>query len=94
MRFRHYGKNIEKMIATVADMEDGPEKEQLISMIAHHTKKLMLVHNKEGVDDAKILRDLSLYSGGKINLDPKTYLLHEFKEVKMPAHQGKKRKKR
>ena len=57
-------------------------------------KKLMLVHNKEGVDDAKILRDLSLYSGGKINLDPKTYLLHEFKEVKMPAHQGKKRKKR
>ena len=94
MRFRHYGKNIEKMIATVADMEDGPEKEQLISMIAHHMKKLMLVHNKEGVDDAKILRDLSLYSGGKINLDPKTYLLHEFKEVKMPAHQGKKRKKR
>ncbi len=94
MRFRHYGKNIEKMIAIVAEMEDGPEKDQLISMIAHHMKKLMLVHNKEGVDDTKILRDLALYSGGKINLDPNTYLLHEFKEVKMPVQQGKKRKKR
>ncbi len=94
MRFRHYGKNIEKMIATVADMEEGPERDQLISMIAHHMKKLMLVHNKEGVDDAKILRDLALYSNGKIDLDPNTYLLHEFKEVQAPAQQGKKRKKR
>ena len=93
-----FGRNIQNMVdycvGIVADMEDGPEKDQLISMIAHHMKKLMLVHNKEGVDDAKILRDLALYSGGKINLDPETYLLHEFKEVKMPAQQGKKRKKR
>lgn len=94
MRFRHYGKNIEKMIATVAALEDGEEKDVLISMLAHHMKKLMLQHNKEGVDDAKILRDLALYSDGRINLDPRTYLLHEFREVQQPQRANNKKKKR
>lgn len=81
MRYRHYGKSIENMIGVVAGMEDGEEKDKLISMIAHHMKKLQLIHNKEGVDDAKILRDLREYSAGKIDLDPQTYLLHEFKDL-------------
>ncbi|MDE7437957.1 MAG: DUF4290 domain-containing protein [Muribaculaceae bacterium] len=94
MRYRHYGKSIEKMIEVVGDMEPGEEKDLLISMIAHHMKKLMLIHNKEGVDDAKILRDLREYSEGRIDLDPNTYLLHEFKEA-TPVNQpkGKKKKK-
>lgn len=96
MRWRHYGKNIEAMIQVVADMEEGEDKDVLISLIAHHMKKLQFTHNKEGVDDAKILRDLSIYSGGKINLDPESYLLHEFKEVKVQTNnrkQGRKRRK-
>lgn len=94
MRFRHYGKNIEKMISIVADLEDGEEKDVLISMLAHHMKKLMLQHNKEGVDDAKILRDLALYSDGRINLDPSTYLLHEYREAPIQQRAVNKRKKR
>ncbi|MCM1369602.1 MAG: DUF4290 domain-containing protein [Candidatus Amulumruptor caecigallinarius] len=94
MRFRHYGKNIEHMIEKVAALEENEEKELLVSLIAHHMKKLMLQHNKEGVEDAKILRDLALYSNGKINLDPATYLLHEYKEIMPEKHQSKKKKKR
>lgn len=94
MRFRHYGKNIEKMIAVVSDLEDGEEKDALISMLAHHMKKLMLQHNPEGVDDAKILRDLALYSNGRISLDPNTYLLHEFKEMPVPQQPHNKKRKR
>lgn len=81
IHWRHYGKNIEQMVQRVADLPDGEDKDMLISMIAHHMKKLQFIHNKEGVDDAKILRDLALYSGGRIDLDPETYLLHEFKEA-------------
>ena len=97
IRWRHYGKNIEQMIQVVADLEEGEDKDMLISLIAHHMKKLQLIHNKEGVDDAKILRDLAVYSDGKINLDPKTYLLHEYKEVQVPQgnqnrRQGHRRK--
>lgn len=88
MRGRHYGRNIEMMIEKVADMEDGSEKSQLIGMIANHMKKLMLVHNKEGVSDSKILKDLSIYSKGKINLDPETFLLHEFKQQTVHSTKG------
>lgn len=94
MRFRHYGKNIEKMIEVVSNLEDGKEKELLVSMIAHHMKKLMLQHNKEGVDDAKILKDLALYSNGKISLDPQTYLLHEIREAPQAPVQNKKKKRK
>ena len=62
--------NIEQMVQRVADLPDDADRDMLISMIAHHMKKLQFIHNKEGVDDAKILRDLALYSGGRINLDP------------------------
>ncbi len=94
MRYRHYGKSIEKMIDVVADMEDGEEKEKLISLIAHHLKKLLLTHNKEGVDDAKVLRDLREYSKGKIDLNPETYLLHEFKDVSQPMPKNSKGRKK
>ena len=94
IRWRHYGKNIEQMIQVVADLEEGEDKDMLISLIAHHMKKLQLIHNKEGVDDAKILRDLSLYSGGRIDLDPQTYLLHEFREAPQPQRNTKKKKRK
>lgn len=92
IRYRHYGKSIEKMITIVAEMEDGEEKEQLISMIAHHMKKLMMLHNSEGASDAKILKDLYNYSNGEINLDPASYILHEYKEA--PVSKTSKNKKR
>lgn len=93
IRRRVYGRSIQLMIEAVADMEDGPEKDTLISLIAHQMKKLMLAHNKEGVDDARILRDLADYSDGRIALNPATYILHEFKDV-TPEVSGKKKKKK
>lgn len=96
IRWRHYGRNIEKMVSRVAELEDGDDKDALISMLAHQMKKLQLIHNPEGVDDAKILRDLALYSKGKIDLDPATYLLHEFKEAPVPekGRKGGRKKKK
>lgn len=93
IRYRHYGKSIELMIAKAAVMDQGEERDALISLIAHHMKKLMLAVNKDGVDDAKILKDLSEYSHGAIMLDPETYHLHEFKEAPSPSN-GKKKKKK
>ncbi len=97
IRGRLYGRNMEGVVKVVADMEDGPEKEALISRVAHHMKKLMSVQNKEGVDNARILRDLAAYSEGKILLDPETYVLQDFKETARPNNQqrfyNKKKKK-
>lgn len=90
---RHYGKYIEKMIPVIADMDDSPERDEYINMIANHMKKTMLVNNKEGVNDARILRDLEFFSGGKISLDSEKYQLYEFREA-VPTQQSKKKRKK
>ena len=86
-------KIIEKMIGKVAVLEDGPEKDELISMVAHHLKKQMLEHNSEAMTDEKVLRDLCEYSDGKISLDPSSYILHDFKVIAAPSNSKKKKKK-
>ncbi len=92
IKYRHYGKSIELMIAKASIMEMGEERDALVLLIANHMKKMMLSVNSDGVDDAKILKDLRDYSHGAINLDPDTYHLHDFKEA--PSQQNKRKKKK
>ncbi len=93
--FRYYGKHIQDMVRTVADMEESEERQNLIGVIANHMKKLMLAHNKEGVSDAKVLRDLCFMSDGKIDLLPGDIYLHDYQEViPMKQKQGKKKNNR
>ena len=90
IRYRHYGKAIEGMSEKAVEMPDGPERDQLISLLANHMKKSFLTWNKEGVEDDKILKDLREYSHGKINLDPETYKLKDAKEFLQKNNMNKK----
>ena len=94
IKYRHYGRSVENMIIKVADMEEGEERDELISMLAHQMKKLLLAHNPEGVDNARVLRDLYDYSKGKIDLDAATYILRDFHDITPVAVKGKKGKKK
>ncbi len=93
IRYRHYGKDVELMIDKAVRMEEGPERDELVILIANHMKKLLLAVNSDGVEDAKIFKDLAEYSHGQICLSPETTRLYEFKIVAPPAT-GKKKKKR
>ena len=92
IRYRHYGKDVERLIAKAVSMEPGEERSELVLLIANHMKKLLLAANSDGVDDIKIFKDLAEYSHGQIQLSPETTVLHEFKIVAPPS--GKKKKKR
>lgn len=92
IRYMHYGKNLEMMIARAAEMEEGEERDALVLLLANHMKKMMLAVNPDGVDDAKIFKDLAMYSHGAIRLTPDTCHLHEFKAA--PTNTGKKKKKK
>lgn len=92
VRYRHYGRSLLDMVEKAASMDDGAEKDALIGLLANHMKKLMLAVNKDGVDDAKIFKDLYQMTDGRINVEPGTIKLHEFKELPQPA--GKKKKKK
>lgn len=91
--FRYYGKHIQNMVRTVADMEETEERQNLIGVIANHMKKLMLAHNKEGVSDSKVLRDLCFMSDGKIDLLPGDIYLYDYQEVQ-PMKQKQNNKKK
>ena len=93
IRYRHYGKDVELIIAKAIEMPEGPERGEHVMLIAIHIKKLLLAVNKDSVDDAKIFKDLAEYSHGMLRLDPENMRLHEFKIVAPPAT-GKKKKKR
>lgn len=96
IRFRHYGKMIEKLVGVAADMPEGEERLELSLLIAKQMKKLMLQSNLDGVDDEKIFKDLAMYSHGKIILSAEEHKLGDFKDIiaDKPAATGKKSKKR
>lgn len=78
MKYRHYGKTLEKMIDCAVEMPEGEEKDQLISLLISQMKKSYTQWNRE-IDDAAILEDLYELSDGKIKLNPETYVIPAFK---------------
>lgn len=94
-RFKHYGKYVEEMIRVASHMEEGEERDALVSMLANHMKKLFLNWNKEYVDDKKILDDLAELSNGAIVLTEEQIKLRESKDIlgkKRPANNNRKQK--
>jgi hypothetical protein len=79
--YRHYGKIVEQMIDQANEMEDSPEKDILVKMIANYMKRLYMTWNKDSVDDRKIFKDLEELSNGKIALDENTCKLIENKDI-------------
>ena len=92
IRYRHYGKTLERMIKKCEDYPDGPERDQLISLLANHMKKSFLTWNKQVVDDDKIFKDLRENSHGRIDLSPETFRLKESKEFLQKKNKNNMRK--
>jgi hypothetical protein len=78
MKYRHYGKILEKIIDIAAKMEEGDKKVQLVKMIASQMKKSYVQWNKN-VDDEKIYEDLADLSGGKLKYSSEDYVIPEVK---------------
>lgn len=67
--FRHYGRSIELMIDAIGEMEEGAEKEKMVTAIANHMKKSYLTWNRDAVSDDVILNDLKKISKGILNTE-------------------------
>ena len=66
IKYRHFGRTIEKLIAKVSEFEDGELKEQFVKVITNHMKKTYLTWNKEVVQDEVIFESLEKLSDGKL----------------------------
>lgn len=76
IRFRPYGKNIEKIIQKACEFEDGAEKDALVKNIANHLKKSYLNWNRDSVNDELITGHLDELSHGKLKLSDDARLAH------------------
>lgn len=67
VRFKHYGKNIEKLVKE-ALKKDPQEREESIIYLGKLMKTFYGNWNKETLDDSVILRDIQAMSGGALNM--------------------------
>jgi hypothetical protein len=68
VRFRHYGKNIEKLVIEALKKDDAQEREEAIIYLGKLMKTFYGNWNKETLDDSVILRDIQAMSGGALNM--------------------------
>ncbi|SMO93123.1 protein of unknown function [Saccharicrinis carchari] len=66
IKYRHYGRTIEKMIDKAAEMEEGELKQHLIMLIANNMKKSLLTWNKDFPGDERVFSDMIEMSGNRL----------------------------
>ena len=68
IRFKHYGKNIEKLVKEALKKEDAQEREDAIIYLGKLMKTFYGNWNKETLDDSVILKDIQEMSGGALKM--------------------------
>lgn len=69
IRFRHYGRLIEKAMDRLESLEPGEEREALLVSVANRMKRNLADWKGDGVDDEKVARDIGRYTEQRINPD-------------------------
>lgn len=69
VRFKHYGRNIEKLIEKAIEIEDDDEQETALIYIGQLMRSFHSTWNRENFDDAIILDDIKTLSKGKLHID-------------------------
>jgi|SRR5690606_14992864 len=69
IQFKHYGKNIEKLVKEALKIEDAQEREDAIIYLGKLMKTFYSNWNKETLDDSVILKDIQRMSGGALSMN-------------------------
>lgn len=69
IRFRHYGRLIERAMNELKDMENGYEQEELVRLLANRMKRNLADWKGDGIEDSKVARDIAYYTNGKVEPD-------------------------
>ncbi len=69
VKYKHYGKNVERLIIEAAKKESPEEREEAIIYLGKLMKTFYSNWNKESLDDSVIVRDIRNMSQGKLNVN-------------------------
>ena len=81
IKYKHFGRTIEKLIEKVSDIENKELKEKFVKHITNHMKKTYLTWNKEVVQDEVIFESLEKLSNGKLKPE-EGFTLPRAREIK------------
>lgn len=68
IRYKHYGKTVENIIAKAKEYPEGEERDELVNQIANLMKRSYLNWNRDSVNDEVILKQLEELSKGQLKL--------------------------
>ncbi len=85
IRYKHYGKTIERIIDVAKTYEEGPEKRELSRLIANHLKKSYVNWNKDSVTDDVIFKQFREMTNNELIIDENSALTHA-NELKNKNH--------
>lgn len=68
IKYKHYGKTVERIIAKAKEYAEGDEKNALTEQIANLMKRSYLTWNRDSVNDEVILKQLEELSKGELKL--------------------------
>lgn len=85
IRYKHYGKTIERIIDVAKTYDEGPEKRELSRLIANHLKKSYVNWNKDSVTDDVIFKQFKEMTNNELIIDESSALAHA-NELKNKNH--------
>lgn len=69
VKFKHYGRNIEKLIEKAIEIENDEEQENAIIYIGQLMRSFHSTWNRDNFDDGIILDDIKTLSKGRLHID-------------------------
>ncbi len=85
IKYKHYGKTIERIIDQAKTFEEGAEKKELTRLIANYLKKSYVNWNKDSVTDDVIFKQFKEMTNNELVIDETTALTHA-NELKNKNH--------
>lgn len=89
IKYKHYGKTVELMIARAKSIEDPARKQAMVQSIANFMKMAYVTWNKDSVADETIIKDLREMSNGALHLEENVNLQRV--EVRQASNSGRQR---
>lgn len=88
---RHYGNLVFRTLDYICEMEQGPEREALLSLVANQMKRDLMMYGNAAPDNDRIISDIAQFTDGKIQIDPETFKFDYIPAIR--KEQNKKKKK-
>jgi hypothetical protein len=90
IRFKHYGKNVESLIAKASKTADPAKQAEFTQCIGNFMKMVYQNYSRDAVNDETIKSDVKLLSKGKLQItdDQDINSLARANKVKSPRNEG------